>query len=447
VRQKTIPPFVGEDYERHWGCFSFRGKVVLDIGADYGSTASFFMKKGARKVIAVESDPSLFAKLVSNFRGSNRVIPVKLEIASPQHFEQLISRYKPEIVKMDCEGCENYLATVNPVILRRVNEYIIETHKHVGLNTAPLLQTLFDRLHYTYQMLKVETGQTEMAYVEVIHAKKAWPSYNVSEYDVVRWKNALSRLEKADILIKKLKLDPVSLLLYFYAYREDLQRAFPEVGKGDYVHLIEWANDVIRKRVDEHSQLRPYAEWYRNGIITSDANLKAAAWERDELYSTLVKTLAEMDGIKTSFGYKVMRGYAERLDKHLPDGKTEQVSSFQNELLEFQRRLRLIASERDELYSTLAKTLAERDELYSTLVKTLAEMDGIKTSFGYKVMRGYAERLDKHLPNGTRRGELRKVIVRGFRIAANEGIVRLLHRIGRKVRRKVRKALRGKGGV
>jgi GT2 family glycosyltransferase len=39
---RKIPPYF-ENYDYHWGFASFRNKTVLDIGDDYGSTASYFL--------------------------------------------------------------------------------------------------------------------------------------------------------------------------------------------------------------------------------------------------------------------------------------------------------------------------------------------------------------------------------------------------------------------
>jgi FkbM family methyltransferase len=75
-----IAPIYGEDYDSHWGFTSFKGKVVLDLGADYGSTAHYFLRRGARRVVAVEGDPRLAEELEENFRGDGRVVPIHLFI-------------------------------------------------------------------------------------------------------------------------------------------------------------------------------------------------------------------------------------------------------------------------------------------------------------------------------------------------------------------------------
>jgi hypothetical protein len=117
-----------EDYERFYGYASFKGKVLLDIGADYGSTAMFFLRKGARKVIAVEGDRILYKRLLNTAERYCNIMPVFLYISKKQDFEKLILIYRPAIMKVDCEGCESHLLKINSQIFSDVEEYIIEAH-------------------------------------------------------------------------------------------------------------------------------------------------------------------------------------------------------------------------------------------------------------------------------------------------------------------------------
>ena len=58
-----VKPWEDLDLDTHWGWLDVEGKVVLDVGADYGSTADFFLQRGAARVIAVEGDPRSFRRL------------------------------------------------------------------------------------------------------------------------------------------------------------------------------------------------------------------------------------------------------------------------------------------------------------------------------------------------------------------------------------------------
>ena len=117
-----------ENFEKAYGYVPMIGKVILDIGADWGSTPHFFLSKGATKVIAVEGAPSFYKQLVKNFIGDPRVFPILLFLNKKEHFEELLRVHQPDVVKIDCEGCEKYLVDIYPEVLRLAKEYVIETH-------------------------------------------------------------------------------------------------------------------------------------------------------------------------------------------------------------------------------------------------------------------------------------------------------------------------------
>ena len=115
------------------------GKVVLDIGANIGDSAVFYSLKGATKVIAFEPAKENFSLLLENIRLNNlseKIIPLNKGISAMDHLiklplnisgtmidviknqssegndvelisiEKVIKEYKPQIIKIDCEGCE-----------------------------------------------------------------------------------------------------------------------------------------------------------------------------------------------------------------------------------------------------------------------------------------------------------------------------------------------------
>ena len=67
------------------------GQVVVDIGASDGATARFYLLHGASQVIAIESSPQAWDKLMRNFANEDRVIPL---LATVGH------------IKVDIEGAE-----------------------------------------------------------------------------------------------------------------------------------------------------------------------------------------------------------------------------------------------------------------------------------------------------------------------------------------------------
>lgn len=126
----SIPPIHDEDYESHWGKINYRGKVVLDIGADVGSTADFFLKKGARMVIAVEGSKLCFEQLRANAPLMKNVIPLFIFIENPEQIESLIQKWTCDVVKIDIEGGELNLLKIEDEAFRRVPEFIVELHSN-----------------------------------------------------------------------------------------------------------------------------------------------------------------------------------------------------------------------------------------------------------------------------------------------------------------------------
>lgn len=117
-----------ENYKSMYAITNLKGKVILDIGADWGSTPHFFISQGAKQVIAVEGNEKYYKRMKENFRDDPRVIPKFIYIIEARDIEKLIKEHSPDIVKIDCEGCERHLSRVQRSILKIPSEYIMETH-------------------------------------------------------------------------------------------------------------------------------------------------------------------------------------------------------------------------------------------------------------------------------------------------------------------------------
>src|SRR5947209_934641 len=117
------------DYELFYNVFNFTGSIVLDAGADYGSTAKFFLEKGCKEVICVESNDTIWPALLENAKRDSRIKPMKLEINTANHWRELIGiKPTPDIFKVDCEYCEKGLLEVEDEIIKTVPRWMIETH-------------------------------------------------------------------------------------------------------------------------------------------------------------------------------------------------------------------------------------------------------------------------------------------------------------------------------
>lgn len=141
-----------------------RDKVVLDIGANIGDSALSFVQEGAKKVVAVESDPFSFKLLNDNvdLNGLNSRI-ITLNAAFSGHSSKIRIPFRPQntlgnstsssdhglivntttlreivgnldipqgsIAKIDCEGCEyDSLTRASTNDLKLFDQFGIEYH-------------------------------------------------------------------------------------------------------------------------------------------------------------------------------------------------------------------------------------------------------------------------------------------------------------------------------
>ena len=161
-RQEFLELLPLDNYERDYGFVDYRGKVVLDIGADYGTTAAYFLRRGAASVVAVEGDEQYFTLLQKNVGEVPEVTPINCWISSPHDFENLIMTYRPDILKADCEGCELHLLNVPDRILRKVPEFLLEVH---NTELWERFRRKFQALGYTITHVDLWTGE-----VRIVHA-------------------------------------------------------------------------------------------------------------------------------------------------------------------------------------------------------------------------------------------------------------------------------------
>ncbi|MDG6998460.1 MAG: 50S ribosomal protein L11 methyltransferase [Nitrososphaerota archaeon] len=102
-----------------WYGSDFKDKIVLDVGAGNGETASFFFNRGAKMVIAVECDEKALSYLRHNRHLNNwnmAIIPAKFRN------DHLLLPH--DVLKMDIEGGESVLMDWN----RPLGDARIELH-------------------------------------------------------------------------------------------------------------------------------------------------------------------------------------------------------------------------------------------------------------------------------------------------------------------------------
>jgi len=71
-------------------------------------------------------------------------------------------------------------------------------------------------------------------------------------------------------IIKKLRNNPISAIMSFYEDRDDLQKAFPEVKRGNYERIINWAISTCESKREEtirgKFRLQKFYYWYKDYI-------------------------------------------------------------------------------------------------------------------------------------------------------------------------------------
>jgi hypothetical protein len=122
-----------------------KGKEVIDVGANIGDSSIYFADRGATSIIAVEPDKISYDYAVENIAINGYSSKIKLilggcgskdSIASendPQFLtlKTLIKKYctRPEILKVDCEGCEyDFIMNASFDDLSRFSYIQIEYH-------------------------------------------------------------------------------------------------------------------------------------------------------------------------------------------------------------------------------------------------------------------------------------------------------------------------------
>jgi hypothetical protein len=215
---------------------------------------------------------------------------------------------------------------------------------------------------------------------------------------------------------KDLTSDPLSLILYVYTERPDLQKAFPEVRNGNYMHLFDWAKQVLRDHDDAYEILHPFERWYNNNSVVTESDL---ANLRRLLEEKLSRQVARTEEI-------------EKLCRHFEG----ELAHRQKELTDQRQRDADLQKEFSKLHQEPKDASSSIESLNTQLQHAYFELDSIKSSFGYRVMRFYGSRIDRAFPDDTRRGEFKKIIRESLRIATQHGVRRLVHDATEKIERR-----------
>ena len=110
------------DYLWSYGSINWENKSVLDVGADIGSSAIFFLSRGAKYVYLIEKEPA-YRETYESIKQKHPILKNTYMVSS---FRGAKSAYF-DVLKMDCEGCE--LMLLNEELLQKYPEWIIGLHR------------------------------------------------------------------------------------------------------------------------------------------------------------------------------------------------------------------------------------------------------------------------------------------------------------------------------
>jgi precorrin-6B methylase 2 len=116
--------FIGENNKS----FKVRGKTIVDIGSAIADTPILFALNGARHVFGFEPEKQLHRLAKRNIKANKLEKQITL-INSPATSIGALDKYKADILKIDCEGCEyNLIMNASKESLGKYSEIFLEYH-------------------------------------------------------------------------------------------------------------------------------------------------------------------------------------------------------------------------------------------------------------------------------------------------------------------------------
>ena len=193
---------------------------------------------------------------------------------------------------------------------------------------------------------------------------------------------------------------PLINLLSYVRSLEDAERRRLTEEKNRSLRLTEQLSNLSRELALRESTIQ---------------SLEAEKLEQTEQLNRADRELAERESAIRSMEDEKLR-------------LTEQLSNVSRELALRESTIQSLEAEKAALAQDLSKAMHELSSL-------LRELGAIRESFGYHIMRSYAKRIDRLLPEGTRRGKFRKAVVATFRTIVHDGAGSFLRDVCKKMRK------------
>ncbi|MEM5832277.1 MAG: FkbM family methyltransferase [Candidatus Aenigmatarchaeota archaeon] len=166
--------------------FSVKNREVVDIGANIGDSAIFFILRGAKKVYAFEPIPSLYRIMLENIKLNNlenKIIPFNVAVDSrnkkikiredkkileiPCYSLKTVLNFvdDPYLLKIDCEGCE-FDIILNSEEVSEFEKIILEYHcNFFGFCKKKLIRKL-EKLNFKCREIKRNSEKSGIIYCE-----------------------------------------------------------------------------------------------------------------------------------------------------------------------------------------------------------------------------------------------------------------------------------------
>jgi hypothetical protein len=109
------------DYIWSYSSIDWKGKKVLDIGADIGSSALFFLMNGADYVYLLEKEQE-YKTTYETIKQKYHILKNSVMLSNLADMPNNIN-----VLKIDCEGCEGSMLTEE--LLRKSKEFVVGLHR------------------------------------------------------------------------------------------------------------------------------------------------------------------------------------------------------------------------------------------------------------------------------------------------------------------------------